>query len=399
MIFPHSADRPLRVIGLMSGTSCDGLDIAVVDVFPSGHSPLFETVAGGTVTYSAQQRQQILEFITSPQVSLQHVSQFNFYLAQTWAEFISKFLSRHTINKDSIDLIGSHGQTVWHQPQKIDFAGSAMTSTLQLGDPAVLAQLCGIAAVGDFRVADVALGGQGAPLVPYFDWLYFKNDPQDTIALNLGGISNFSYIPAGQPKESVLAGDCGPGMMLIDQLMERLYEEPGTGAAVKAKMGSFSERLFRHLKKIDDFVEKPFPKSTGREQYGREFVMEILRIAIRYRIPEPVVLNTVSEYTAYAIYRNYEINVRPKAGREFKLVVSGGGRKNDFVMQKLKQYFQTAEVIKSDQVKLDGDLKEAVCFAVLAAELIRGNPAGMPQISGASSTALLGKFCPVQISN
>jgi anhydro-N-acetylmuramic acid kinase len=209
-------------IGMMSGTSCDGLDLALLEfdgrdfVFRKGHH----------TSYLPAQREAILNFITSEKNSLADVSQFNFYLAGIWARSVAEFLQSEKLTSGDILFLASHGQTAWHQPEESVFGGEKMISTLQLGDPSVLANLTGITTIGDFRVADMALGGQGAPLVPYFDWLYFSRFQKNIIALNIGGISNLTWLAAGAAPESVQAFDCGPGNMLVDQAMQRLYELP-----------------------------------------------------------------------------------------------------------------------------------------------------------------------------
>lgn len=241
-----------KIIGLMSGTSCDGVDLALIEINKSGDE--FELIVGFHKPYNKIQKNLILDCINPQQSNIEKISQINFYLAQIWAESIIEMLSQNNISKEEIDLIGSHGQTIFHQPNLKQFGERKVRSTLQLGDPAVLAQLTGITTVGDFRVADVAVGGQGAPLVPFFDWLYFKKLKKNVLALNIGGISNFTFIPVNGDLDKVKAFDCGPGNILIDQLMQRLYEEPMDKNGRIAKLGHFSERIFNHLLKIDDFI-------------------------------------------------------------------------------------------------------------------------------------------------
>ena len=192
--------KTLRILGLMSGTSCDGLDIACIETTNKTDTFDFNLIAGKTYEYTKIQKEHLLKVLHTGKIYLKDLSQLNFYMAQIWADMVLKFLAEIRKKPENIDLIGSHGQTIWHQPEKDFFGERKVSSTLQLGDPAVLAQLTGITTVGDFRVADVALGGQGAPLVPYFDWLYFSRDKLNQIALNLGGISNFTFIPKGGKK-------------------------------------------------------------------------------------------------------------------------------------------------------------------------------------------------------
>lgn len=382
-----------KIIGLMSGTSCDGIDLALVDIISTGNH--FEFIHGYHKPYNKIQKKTILDCVDPQHSNIENISQINFYLAQIWSAAIKEMLNKLNISKDEIDLIGSHGQTIYHQPLLNDFGGKKISSTLQLGDPAVLAQLTGITTVGDFRVADVAVGGQGAPLVPYFDWLFFKRLKKNVLALNIGGISNITFIPEDGDLTKVIAFDCGPGNMLIDQLMQRLYEKPFDKNGRIAKIGNFSERIFNHLLKIDDFIKKVPPRSTGREHYGKEFVLKILRKSLRSRIQEPEIIHTVSKYTAYVIYDSYNKFIFPKYKADL-LVVGGGGSRNPFIMQSLQEYFQGVKVTNTSEFNLDEDYKEAICFAVLANELIEGRPTNLPQVTGAERQVLLGKICPIQ---
>lgn len=382
-----------KIIGLMSGTSCDGIDLALIEIDSDGKH--FNFLGGYHKSYTKTQRSTILNCLDPQQSKVKDISQINFYLAHIWSKAIKDMLNKLNISKDEIDLIGSHGQTIYHQPLLREFGGNKIRSTLQLGDPAVLAQLTGITTVGDFRVADVAVGGQGAPLVPYFDWLFFKRLKKNILALNIGGISNITFIPADGDLKKVTAFDCGPGNMLIDQLMQRLYEKPYDKNGRIAKLGNFSERIFNHLLKIDEFIKKKPPRSTGREYYGKEFVLKILRKSLRGRIQEPEIIHTVSKYTAFTIYDSYKNFIYPKNEAEL-LIVGGGGSKNPFIMESLAEYFKTVDVKTTSDFNLDEDYKEAICFAVLANELIEGRPTSLPQVTGAERQVLLGKICPTQ---
>jgi anhydro-N-acetylmuramic acid kinase len=381
-----------KIIGLMSGTSCDGVDLALIEINKS--SSQFELLQSFHKPYNKTQKYAILDCLDLRHTNIENISQINFYLAQIWADAIKEMLAKYNISNNEIDLIGSHGQTIFHQPNLKQFGGRNIRSTLQLGDPSVLAQLTGITTIGDFRVADVAVGGQGAPLVPYFDWLFFKKLRKNVLSLNIGGISNFTFIPADGDLSKVTAFDCGPGNMLIDQLMQRLYEKPFDKNGRIAKLGNFSERIFNHLLKIDEFIKLKPPRSTGREYYGEEFVLKILRKSLRSRIQEPEIIHTVSKFTAYTIYDAYKNFIYPKHKADV-LIVGGGGSRNPFIMDMLTEYFEDVNVKTTSEFDLDEDFKEAICFAVLANELVEGRPANLPQVSGAIKNALLGKICPV----
>ncbi len=381
-----------KIIGLMSGTSCDGIDLALIEIDAAGTNLNF--LNGFHQPYSEKQRLIILESLNPQKTNLYQISQINFYLAQIWADAIKKMLKNLNLSHQDIDLIGSHGQTIYHQPELKKFGGRNVRSTLQLGDPAVLAQLTGITTVGDFRVADVAVGGQGAPLVPYFDWLFFRQLKKNVLSLNIGGISNITFVPSDGNLQKVVAFDCGPGNMLIDQLMVRLYEKPIDENGRIAKLGNFSERIFKHLLKIDEFIKLKPPRSTGREYYGEKFVLKILRKSLRSRIQEPDIIHTISNYTAYVIHDAYQKYILPNSKADL-LVVGGGGSRNPFIMQSLQEYFQEVKVSSTSEFNLDEDFKEAICFAVLANELIENRPTNLPKVTGAEKPVSLGKICPV----
>ncbi len=380
----------LKIIGLMSGTSCDGVDLALIEIKGSGVQTEFKLISSYHLPYSRQQKSGILAMIEQERISLREISQGNFYLAKLWAEAIGNMLKKEKISKDEIDLVGSHGQTFYHYPEDDTFLDRKTSSTLQLGDPAVLAQLTGITTIGDFRVADVALQGQGAPLVPYVDWILFSKLKKNVLVLNIGGIANITHIPADGRKEKVIAFDTGPGNMLIDQLMQRLYELPYDKNGEKAFLGNFSDKFFDYLQKIDSFPKKKPPKSTGREHYGKDFIITLLKRALRRRIPEPDVIHTVSKYTAFTIWQATERFINNKIDT---LYVGGGGSHNKFLMKSLSDYFVNTEIRRSGEFGIDEDYKEAICFAILANELIRGNPTNLPGITGATKPAFLGKIC------
>ena len=382
----------LKINGLMSGTSCDGVDLALIEIRGSGVKTQYKLVSTFHRSYSDQQKSGIMSLIEQERVDLRDISQVNFYLAGLWADAIDKMLKKEKISKDEIDLIGSHGHTFFHYPDKDLFFDNNTSSTLQLGDPAVLAQLTGIITIGDFRVSDVALSGQGAPLVPFVDWILFSKLKKNVLILNVGGIANITFIPADGEEDKVIAFDTGPGNMLIDQLMQRMYELPYDKNGEKAFLGNFSQKLFDYLIKIDSYPQKKPPKSTGREQYGKDFVISLLRRALRRRIPEPDVIHTATKYTAFTVWQASEQFINQKIDTVF---VGGGGSHNKFLMDSLSEYFNNSEIKKTGNMGIDEDYKESICFAILANELIRGNPANLPTVTGSTKPAFLGKICLV----
>jgi len=382
----------LKIIGLMSGTSCDGLDIALIEINGSGIDTKFKFIAGKIVPYTVQQKNAIKRVISSKTISLKDLSQINFYLPQIWSDMIDSFLKENNLNSSQIDLIGSHGQTIWHQPHKETFAEKTISSTLQIGDPSVLAQLIGITTVGDFRVADIALGGQGAPLIPYFDWAFFRQFKMNILSVNIGGISNLTFIPKDGDINKVIAFDCGPGNMLIDGAIQQLFNNPFDKDGEIASEGGLSKKLFDFIITNDKFVELKVPKSTGREQYNESFLKNILKFSMDNQINKNDIINTLSKYTAYSIHQNYKLFVQPES-RIDEIVVAGGGAHNKFIMRQLEKYFSSIIVIPISKYGIDIDLKEAIGFAILANETTKGNPSNIPQVTGARKPAILGKIC------
>ncbi len=392
MITELSKKGSKNIIGLMSGTSCDGLDLALVKVSGYGIKTRYELLQHDHQAYSDDLKSLLFKIMNPEKSNLIELSQANFYLARKWAGVIMEFLKKNKISANDIDLIGSHGHTIYHHPQIVPMLDDKVSSTLQIGDPAVIAQLTGITTIGDFRVADVALGGQGAPLVPYFDWLSFSRFKQNILALNIGGIANITFIPSSGNLNRVIAFDTGPGNMLIDQLMIRLYERPYDLDGKIAAHGKFSQRLFDYLVKTDTYPQAMPPKSTGREHYDEKFVIELLRKAIRWRVMEPDIIHTVTKYTGYTIWQAYEKYIQTKVT---KLYVGGGGVHNKFLMDELDRNFKEVEILNVSDAGINEDFKEAICFAVLANECIHGQAAGLPNVTGAKHSAILGKICSV----
>jgi anhydro-N-acetylmuramic acid kinase len=390
-IFPDL--KPIHILGLMSGTSCDGLDIAMVETRGAALQTRFKVRATQSIAYGAELTDQLLHFISKKEHSLKEISQFNFFMARTWAGQIEHFLKKYNIDKGHIDLIASHGQTLWHQPDPENFLNEKISSTLQLGDPAVLANLLNIPVVGNFRVADMALGGQGAPLIPYFDWVFFARFKKNILALNIGGISNITYIPADGSFEKVTAFDCGPGNMLIDGAMQLLYNKPFDADGAVAASGKNAGMLLNHIKGLDIFAKIKPPKSTGRELYNLNFIRDITRFAKKENIGAADIIHTITRYTALAIFEGYKNFVKHKIDA---LAIAGGGAKNSFLQKMLREYFGEIAVNPTSFYGLDEDFKEAIGFAILANETIRGNTSNVPSATGARGKTILGTICWVQ---
>ena len=383
------------VLGLMSGTSVDGIDVALVRIAPSiadnaAHARL-ENFA--TVPFPAAVRAEVLRVAEGTSVSTADISQLNFRLGQLFAEAALRACGKFRVPLRRISLIGSHGQTVFHQGRPSRFLGAKVASTLQIGEPAVIATLTGVTTVGDFRPADMAVGGQGAPLVPFGDYLLYRDARRGRAVLNIGGIANVTIIPKAAPPSSVLAFDTGPGNMVIDALV-RHFTHGRHGFDADARMAARGRALPALLDAL--FAEKYFcqppPKSAGREQYGQPYVENILAWGRRHRARPEDLVRTATVFTALSISAALHRWVLPRTPIA-QLIVSGGGARNPLLLAQLSAALGGIEVTTTEALGLPGDAKEAFIFAVLADETLHGRPANLPSATGASRPAILGKIC------
>jgi anhydro-N-acetylmuramic acid kinase len=367
----------MHVAGLISGTSADGIDVALVEIAGKSWRAQLQVRKFATVPYPRRVRQAILDASNAAAISVAEISHLNFLLGELFASALLKVCGA---NKP--DLIGSHGQTIYHQGRP---AGSRKASTLQIGEPAVIAARTGVTTVGDFRVADMAAGGQGAPLVPFLDYTICRHARRSRVALNIGGIANVTVIPAGAGPEGVIAFDTGPGNMVLDGLVEhftsgrRKYDRGGRWA----ERGEVNDALLEELLR-DPYYKCPPPKTAGREQYGGDFVGMLLRSGLC----DEDLLATATVLTAITIAQAiHDFG----GGRPDDVLVSGGGVHNGFLMEHLKGAVR-GNILRAEDFGIPGDAKEAVLFALLAYETFHQRPSNIPAATGARS-AVLGKVC------
>ena len=381
-----------KVIGLMSGTSVDGVDAALVEIRGHGLDTQVELIGFHSHPFASPVRERIFDLFQPETSSVDELCQMNFLIGEIFAEAALSVVRDAQLEVGEIDLIGSHGQTVYHLPPQI--GAQYIPSTLQLGEPAIISYRTGIPTVGNFRVADLAAGGQGAPLVPYVDFLLFRQ-PDRTVALqNIGGISNATLIPAGATGSDVLASDTGPGNMIIDSVMEILTdgEEKYDNAGQFAARGSISESL------LDEWLGHPFisappPKTTGREAFGRQFAHQAIKQAQDQNVGQADLVATLTAFTAETIFDYYRRFLFPHYSVD-AIYISGGGVHNLTLMAHLKTLFQPIPLLPIDSIGFSSDAKEAIAFAVLANEAVHGHPTNLPQVTGASQPMVLGTFSP-----
>jgi anhydro-N-acetylmuramic acid kinase len=383
------AKKSKLIIGLMSGTSVDGVDAVLLRVRGSGVQTTYKQLAFIAQPYPKVVRQAIIRNSIAGSSSVEGITRLNFLLGELFADAAARVAKSAGYRLSDVDLIGSHGQTIHHLPNVWRFAGKRIRATLQIGDPSVIAKRTGVLTVGDFRGGDVALGGQGAPLVPYLDFLLFRSLTKARGLLNIGGIANITILPRNCRLEDIQAFDTGPGNMVVDAVMNRLYHKTYDRNGKLAIRGRTSDSLLRRLAD-HPFVKKEPPKSTGREEFGEEFVKKILRFGSS--LARQDLLATVAELTAYCVYENYVRFIEKKVKLD-ELVVSGGGAQNRAIMAALQKYFRPVLVKAIEEYGVSSEAKEAICFALLANETISGNPGNVPTVTGAKKRTLLGKIC------
>jgi len=376
------------VIGLMSGTSMDGIDAALVRIRDSGENTKVQLIKFITFPYPNALRKTLLIISQPKSSSVEEICRLNVVVGEYFLDAIKKICDEAKINLRDIDLIGSHGQTIHHLPNEENCFGKLIRSTLQIGDPSLIASRTGVITVGNFRNADMAHGGQGAPLIPYFDYLLFRSSKYNRVLLNIGGIANVTILPRSCKKEDVVAFDTGPGNMIINRLMEKLYDQSYDANGEIALKGSFSITLLRQLLEYPYFYQAP-PKSTGRKDFGDQFVQKILKKGVDLKLSEEDIIATATELTAYTIAEGIRFSNLSREEVD-QLIVSGGGAHNRAIMRALKRLFSKSSVMTIDQFDMPGDAKEAICFAVLANETICGNKANIPKVTGAKKPAILG---------
>ena len=387
--FRWNGPPPRLAVGVLSGTSADGVSACLVRISERSGATTVREIASLHRSYPRGLREYILHNSLPGSSSVDVITRLNAALGQFFAETVVRLARRAGISLSSIDVIGSHGQTVHHLPDARPLFGLASRSTLQIGDPSVIAQHTGVITVGDFRTADMAVGGQGAPLVPYLDALLFRSPSRSRLLLNLGGIANFTVVPAATKRQKVRAFDTGPANMVIDALAERLFGVPFDRGGRRARSGTAVPTLLRWMMSHPYLDRRP-PKSTGREVFGAMFVDGILRRG-RGAQPEDLIA-TATEFTAFSVFDQYRRFVRPTV-RCDEMLVSGGGAHNRFLMQRLQAHFAPLPVRLIAAEGFSVDTKEAILFAVLARATVLGRPANLPSVTGAARPVILGKIC------
>jgi len=401
----------------MSGTSADGIDACLVEISGNGIHTKTNVLAFETYPYDKTTRTAILDTCNPETGTVDKVCQLNFHLGKLFANAAKSIANKAQIAIHDIDLIGSHGQTIYHIPnpatikkteargQKSEARGNNfkgetwdlphIRSTLQIGEPSVIAQETGVTTVADFRPRDMAAGGQGAPLVPYVDFILFRDKERGRALQNIGGIANVTILPKNCGINGVIAFDTGPGNMIIDRVTEFVtnntqhFDEGGKLAERGRIHDSLLAALLAH-----PYLSKPPPKTTGREEFGKSFADNLYKDAIHSGIKDMDILATVTAFTAHSIADSYKHWILPNHQMS-EIIISGGGSHNDTLIKFLRQYLEpTIQIHSINKFGISPNTKEALAFAILANETISGNPNNIPIATGASEAVVMGKIIP-----
>lgn len=389
--------KTMIVAGVMSGTSADGVDVALCRIRPSasGTVPRITLIGAKEFRYPKAVRSAVLTAMDAKSISVADLSRLHWRLGEVYADAIQATAKGFGVK---VDLIGSHGQTIYHQGVASSYLGHPTRCTWQIGEASVIAEKLLTPVVSDFRPADLAAQGQGAPLVPMLDYVLFRSDRVSRVLQNLGGIANMTSIPAGAGSEDLLAFDSGPSNMVIDACMDRLFQKPFDRNGAVAKRGRVLTAVVEQFLKDPYYAALP-PKSCGREEFGESFVDRIIALCRRSKARNEDIIATATALTAESILDAYRRFVWPHLGqkapiaRGVEYIVAGGGSRNSTLMQMLRGGLEPlgVRVRSTDEFGIASQAKEAVAFALLAWLTWNGLPGNIPAATGASRPLILGK--------
>lgn len=399
-LMTYAERREHLLIGLMSGTSLDGVDAALVAIATNEAGEIADVSLKHFcyLPYSDELRERILSLCAVEIATLDQLVLANAGLSEWYAAAVARVLAEAGVRAEQVDAVCSHGQTVWHAPHEAAFPGPdgelRVRSTLQIGELSVLAERCGIPVVGNFRPRDLAAGGEGAPLVPYVDYMLFKSPHKGRILQNIGGIGNATVVPKGRAIDDVYAFDTGPGNMIMDALVKRetngaeRFDEGGKRAAA----GRVSEELLQ-LYLQDPYYRRKPPKSTGREVYGLSFTEQFRADGEQRQLSFADILATATMLTARTIVQAYEHFIFPTAAID-EVIASGGGAHNETLLAMIRQQLPDGvKLTTAEAFGIPDDAKEALAFTVLGHETLMGRPSNVPAVTGASKPVVLGNVC------
>jgi anhydro-N-acetylmuramic acid kinase len=382
--------KALTVAGVMSGTSADGVDVAAVRIEGSATRPRLTLLAHEHIAFPAALRRAVLAAMNASSTSTAELARLNWRLGLAYAEAVKKTAESRSLH---LDLVGCHGQTLYHQASAAQYAGRKFACTWQAGEAQAIAAELRVPVVSNFRPADMLAGGQGAPLVPLLDYVLFADRKRGRVLQNIGGIANLTAIPAGGLPGAMLAFDTGPGNMVIDWLAQKLFGKPFDRNGALAARGTVIESVLKDALRHPYFKLRP-PKTAGREQFGRAYAAEFLKKCRAQSKKPNDALATATALTAETIARSYTREVEPRMkGGAVDFIVSGGGARNQTLMKMLAARLEPQGCVlhDSDAFGLPAEAKEAAAFALLAWCTWHRLPSNVPSATGAKHGAILGQ--------
>lgn len=383
--------RAMHVAGIMSGTSADGIDIAVMRIAGRPAQPTLTLLAHEPYPFAPALRRAILAAMNSSATSAAELARLHWRMGIAYAESVAGIIKRHKLR---VDLVGCHGQTLYHQPRPARYADRTFACTWQAGEAQVIASTLGIPVVSNFRPADILAGGQGAPLVSLLDYVLFADRKRGRVLQNIGGIANLTAIPAGAKPDAVLAFDTGPGNMVVDWLAQNLFSKRFDRNGALAARGAILTPALNAALRHPYFRQKP-PRTSGREQFGREYASEFLASCRRYSNKPEDAIATATALSAETIARSYTRFVHPAMqGHPIDYICSGGGALNRTLMAMLEARLAPlgCELTASNNFGLPVEAKEAAAFALLAWQAWHRLPGNVPAATGAKRPAILGQI-------
>jgi anhydro-N-acetylmuramic acid kinase len=387
--------KAMTVAGVMSGTSADGVDVAICRIAPGKDVPRVKVLGHRAFAYDKKLRAAVLAAMDANQTSTAELARLSWRLGEVYAECVAKASAELKLKPQ---LIACHGQTVYHQATEAPYLGKPLRTTWQMGEAAVIAQRLRLPVVSDFRPADIAVGGQGAPLVPMLDFCMFRHPSKSRVLLNVGGIANVTVLPAGCSLEDVMAFDTGPGNMVIDAAMQALFDKSFDRDGKVAARGRVLGEGLARASQMEYFSALP-PKSCGREEFGATFAKKFIAECQRLSARKEDVVATAMELTVVTVFGAYVRYCWPHLGqyaplaRETTVIVAGGGTKNTRLMERLRTRFAAigVKITTTADAGLAIDAKEAAAFALLGWLTWNRLPGNVPLATGASRAVVLGK--------
>lgn len=365
----------MKAIGIMSGTSLDGIDLCLIDIKDQEY--ILEHFH--TYSYSNITKEHIMECSKIDTSNVQKITSLNFEIGHAYKDAIDKFVNDFNINMDEVEYIAMHGQTIWHNPNQMD---GYYSSTFQIGEPAILAYHFNKRVISNFRVMDMAAGGCGAPLIPFINYVLYKNDQKNVALQNIGGIGNVCYLKKGANINEVIAFDTGPGNMLIDSAMKKLFNKDFDENGSCASKGKIIKEVLDDLLD-DEYLKLPYPKSTGREKYNEKMLNDIIDECRKYSNSNYDIISTITAYTAYTIVDSYNRFLKDVD----EIIVSGGGSHNKFIIDIIEKLMNKKVIIENRT-----DAYEAYGFAILGHMTLLNKPSNVPCVTGASRPVVLGNI-------